>query len=239
MTKAFLAGGAALAIVLSAAFPASAQSRPADARIATMTVTGEASVTRAPDRAIVAFRIETNGDASANVTSENQSIANALAKRLAALNVPASDVATAGYALSFTPRPPRPDPASTQRYGYTLERTVNVTLDDPAAAGPAIDAGVAAGVTSVDGVTFTLRDARAALRSAQTAALADATAQARGLAAAANVRLTRILSIAPGGGNVPAPRVYALAERAVPTSIAPGDLTVTATVTVRYEIAPE
>jgi uncharacterized protein YggE len=231
----------ALALVLSTAAPAAAQSAASAPRIATLSVTGEGSVTRAPDRALLSLRIETNGEQSAAATSANQTIANALTKRLAALNVPATAIATTGYGLTYTPRPPRPDPASPQRFGYTVERSLTVTLEGIDGAGPAIDAAVAAGVSNVDGVTFTLRDPGAAQRGAQAAALADAMAQARGLAAAAHVRLVRILSIAPGGGGQPAPRLrmMALAAPAVPTSIAPGDLSVSANVTLRYEIAPD
>jgi uncharacterized protein YggE len=164
----------------------------------------------------------------------------ALMTRLAALNVPATAVSTTGYGLSYTPRPPKPDPASTQRYGYTVERTLSVALDNPDGAGAAIDAAVAAGVTNVNNVSFALRDPDAAERSAQAAAVADAQAQARGQAAAAHVRLVRILEIAPAGSS-PAPRSGPMmfSALAVPTTIAPGDLTATATVTIRYEIALE
>jgi uncharacterized protein YggE len=90
-------------------------------------------------------------------------------------------------------------------------------------------------------VTFTLSDRRAALRSAQAAAMADAVAQAHGLAGTAGVRLVRILAIEPsGGGPVPllrtGPRVAMAAN--VPTTIDPGNLTVDASVTVEYQIAP-
>jgi uncharacterized protein YggE len=238
MTKAILGLTATLLFAASATLGAEAQSAPAGPRVATLTVNGQASVTRAPDRATVSFRIETNADQSAAAAAANQSIANALAKRLAALNVPATAITTAGYGLTYTPRPPKPDPASTQRYGFTVERTVDVALDDVEGAGAAIDAGVAAGVTSVYGVAFALRDPGAALRSAQAAALTDAMAQARGLAAAAHVRLVRILAIAPAG-NAPAPQLLRFAAAAAPTTIAPGDLTVSATVVLRYEIAPD
>jgi uncharacterized protein YggE len=229
---------AALAFA-GAGAPAGAQTAPRE-RIATLTVDGQGSATRAPDRATVSFRIETNDDRSAVATSANETIATALAKRLAALNVPATAIATAGYGLTFTPRPPKPDPASTQRYGYTVERTIDVSVDNVDGAGVVIDAGVAAGVTYVNGVTFSLRDPSAALRSAQAAALADAAAQARGLAAAAHVRLARILSISPGGGG-PVPRVgrvLTMAAQTIPTTIEPGNLTVSATVTLQYEIVP-
>jgi uncharacterized protein YggE len=230
---------AVLAIVAGSGAAANAQTS-GSRHIPTLTVSGDGSVTRAPDRATVSFRIETTNDVAAAATSANAAIANALIARLAPLHVPASAISTTGYGLNFNPRPPKPDPASTQRYGYTVERTIDVVVDNVDASGAVVDAGVAAGVTNVNGISFSLRDRHAAERAAQTAALADAVAQAHGLAAAAHVRIVRILSIAPsggsGGGPRPSPRLMMAA--AVPTTIDPGSLTVQATVTVRYEIAP-
>jgi uncharacterized protein YggE len=55
------------------------------------------------------------------------------------------------------------------------------------------------------------------------------------------VRLVRILSIAPGGEAAP-PRLMRMAPMAMtaaaPTTIDPGNLTVSAQVTLRYAIAP-
>jgi uncharacterized protein YggE len=239
MKHRILAALAAFAIVTGTGAAAGAQAgRHA---MPTLTVTGEASVTRPPDRATVSFRIETTSDQAASATSDNAAIVAALGSKLAPLGVPAAAITTSGYGLSYTPRPAKPDPASTQRYGYTVERTIDVAVTNVNGAGAVVDAGVAAGVTGVNGVSFTLHDRGAAQRSAQVAALADALAQARSLAAAAKVRLVRILSISPTGGgvgplNVAAPRMMMAA--AVPTTIDAGDLTLSAGVTVRYEIAP-
>jgi uncharacterized protein YggE len=206
----------------------------------TLTVTGEASVTRAPDRATVSFRIETTADQAATATSDNAAIAGALGAKLAPLGIPAAGITTSGYGLTYVPRPAKPDPASTQRYGYTVERTIDVAVTNVNATGAIVDAGVAAGVSGVNGVTFSLRDRGPAQRNAQAAALADAVAQARSLAAAAKVRLVRILAISPSGGGVQpltiAPRL--MMSAAVPTTIDAGDLTVRASVTIQYEISP-
>ncbi len=230
------------ALVLWATLPMAAGAAELP-RPATLTVTGNASVSRAPDRAIVSFAVQTTDADSGRATSANAAIANALKAKLAQLGLPADDVVTSGYGLAYNPRPAKPDPASGERYGYTVTRTVDATVDAVDRAGAVIDAGVSAGATGVNGVSFVLRDARAAQRAAQTAALADAVAQARSLASAAGVRLVRILSIAPGGGETVAPKmmrmpVMAMAAAPVPTTIDPGNLTVNAEVTLQYEIAP-
>lgn len=243
MNYRILAACAALAIVAGSATLAGAQTPPMAPphRIATLTVTGNGSVSSPPDRATISFRIESTNDQAAAATSANSTIATALQKRLAAINVPASAISTTGYGLSYNPRPAKPDPASTQRFGYTVERTLDVAIDNVDGAGAIVDAGVAAGVTNVNGISFSLRDAHAAGRSAQTAALADAVAQAKGLAAAASMRLVRILAIAPSGaGSAPIRPLgkMLMAAASMPTTIDPGNLTVSATVTMQYEIAP-
>jgi uncharacterized protein YggE len=239
MTKRFAAWAS---LVLWAVLPVAARAAELP-RPATLTVTGDASVSRAPDRAIVSFAIQTTDANSGKATSANAAIANALTAKLVQIGLPAADVVTAGYGLNYAPRPTKPDPASDQQYGYTVTRTINATVDAVDRAGAVIDAGVSAGATSINGVSFVLRDAHAAQRSAQAAALADAVAQARSLASAAGVRLVRILSIAPGGGEAVAPKMMrmpmmAMAAAPVPTTIDPGNLTVDAQVTLRYEIAP-
>jgi uncharacterized protein YggE len=242
MKHRILAALAAFAIAAGSGAAANAQT--SDRHLTpTLTVTGEASVTRAPDRATVSFRIETTNDAAAAATSANAAIVNAVTAKLAPLGIPASAISTSGYGLSYNPRPAKPDPASTQRYGYTVERTIDVIANSVDNAGAVVDAGVAAGVTGVNGIAFSLRDGHAAMRSAQAAALGDAIAQARALAGAAKVRLVRILAISPSGDAVPQPLRRAvpgiMMAAAVPTTIDPGNLTVNANVTVQYEIEPD
>jgi uncharacterized protein len=210
---------------------------------ATLTVSGEASVARPPDRVAIAFRIESIDAQAARATSQNATVSNALHDALTRMGIAPSAIATGSYAISYNPRPPQPEPNVAQRYGYIVERIVTVTVDRTDTAGAIVDAGVGAGVTGINGVTFELRDPRAAYRAALTAALAEAEEQARTLAAAAHLRLLRIREIAPAGrGPQPVPLLrgtprMALAA-AVPTQLDPGNLTATATVTVRYEIAP-
>jgi uncharacterized protein YggE len=240
MKHRIIAALAALSIAAGSSVAADAQTSGRQP-IPTLTVIGEASVTRAPDRATVSFRIETTNDQAAAATSANAAIANALTAKLAPLGIPPSAISTVGYGLNYNPRPPKPDPASTQRYGYTVERTIDVVANSVDSAGAVVDAGVAAGVTNVNGIAFSLRDSRAALRSAQASALADAVAQAQGLAAASKVRIVRILAISPAGSVVPQPLMRAgpsVMSAAVPTTIDPGSLTVQANVSVRYEISP-
>ncbi len=232
-----------LCVATMTASPVWAASAEAAARPATLTASGRGAITRAPDRVVVSFRIESIDAQAARATAQNTTVTTALHDALTRLGIAPSAIATGAYAISYNPRPPQPDPNIAQRYGYIVDRVVTVTADRTDTAGAIVDAGVGAGVTGVEGVAFELRDPRAAYRAALTAALADAQDQARTLAGAAHLRLVRILDIAPAGRlpqPVPllrgTPRM-ALAA-AAPTQLDPANLTASATVTLRYEIAP-
>ncbi|MGD0052427.1 MAG: SIMPL domain-containing protein [Vulcanimicrobiaceae bacterium] len=211
----------------------------------TLTVTGVGVLERAPDRAVVTFDIVTNDDHAAVATSANNTIYAALSAKLAALGITAAELRTLSYSLTFVARPAEPNPAFAQRYGYVVTRRVGVTTDALGSVGALIDAGVAAGATNVEGVSFQLRDERAAQRDALVAAYADADAQAEAVAGAAHLRLARIASIEIGAAAQPIrPLTYmgtAVARSAsavVPTDIQPSSLSVRETVVVVYDLAP-
>jgi hypothetical protein len=146
--------------------------------------------------------------------------------------------------VSYNARPPQPNPQYQQRYGFVVNRVVAVTSAKTDQVGAIVDAGIAAGVTNVNNVAFGLHDNRAAYRTALAAAVADADAQARAIAAAAHVRIVRVLTIGTAGPVTPIRPVmqYALVAGAppppVPTDLQPSNLSITASVSISYEIAP-
>ncbi|MBV8367391.1 MAG: SIMPL domain-containing protein [Candidatus Eremiobacteraeota bacterium] len=233
---------AALLTLLAAAAPATAQTPVAPRQIpAQITVSGEGSVDRVPDQATVSFAIVTNDDVAARATSANNTAYNALVARLRGLGIDAAAIKTTSYDLSYNQRPPQPNPQFQQRYGYVVSRGVSVTTNRTDQAGAIVDAGVAAGVSNVNGVAFGLRDSRGAYRAALAAAFADAEAQAQALAAAAHLRIVRVFSIGDGSYAVPrpfGPMTAASARAGVPTEIQPSDQTTTATVSVTFQVAP-
>lgn len=225
--------------LLAGALPAAAA--PGDAPPA-LAVSGQGAVERTPDRVTLALGIVTNDDNAGRATSANNALYNALAARMSALGLAGAALRTTSYNVSFNPRPPRPDASFPQRYGYVVTREISIADDRTDRVGTLIDAAVAAGASNVGGVTFGLRDERAAYRAALAAAVADAQAQARALAEAAHLRLGRIVALAPAGSAVQPPRPYALARgvaaAAVPTEVQPSDLTVRASVSVTYALEP-
>jgi uncharacterized protein YggE len=231
-------------VLLGVASPAGARTTSAPRPLARLDVSGQGSIDRAPDQAVVSFSIVTNDDNATQATSAANGIYNALVARLHALGVDPAAIKTTSYGVSYNPRPAQPNPQFQQRYGFVVTRAVAVTSAQTDRVGAIIDAAIAAGVTNVNDVAFGLHDNRSPYRAALAAALSDADGQARALAAEAHVHIVRVLAISAGGSSVPIHPVTRFAALAagppppVPTDLQSSSLSITATVSVTYEIAP-
>ncbi|MBA2720172.1 MAG: SIMPL domain-containing protein [Chloroflexi bacterium] len=122
--------------------------------------------------------------------------------------------------------------------GYQLTNTVEATIRAVATVGELIDAALAAGATSMDGLTFRVADPREALDEARRRAVVDARQRANTLAAEAGVSLGRVLAIVEGGALEPGPprpmaemRMKAMDGAATPVEAGTNELEVGVTVT--------
>lgn len=125
--------------------------------------------------------------------------------------------------------------------GYQLTNTVEATVRAVDTVGGVIDAALAAGATSMDGLTFRLEDPTAALAEARRLAVADARARATTLAAEARVTLGRVVAIVEGGGFVGGPPrpiadFQAKAVAAAPTPVEMGANELSVGVTIVFAI---
>ena len=207
----------------------------------TVTVSGTGTIGRNPDRATLSVSIVTNDDVAANATSSNNRTYDALVERMRGAGIAASAIKTVGYDLNFIPKPPAGENYKPPRTGYVVTRGLSIVIDNLSTVGAVIDAAVAAGVTQVNGVSYGLRDERAAHAAALAAAVQDAAMQATAIAQAAHLHLGAIrrMSTVPST-PVFAPQVLrmAVAAPAVPTQITPSAVEVHASVTVTYLLVP-
>lgn len=125
--------------------------------------------------------------------------------------------------------------------GYQLNNTIEATVRKIDTVGSVIDAALAAGATSMDGLTFRLADPTEALAEARRRAVADARARAVTLAAEAGVTLGPVVAITEGGALPPGPprpmaemRMKAAADIATPVEAGTNELEIG--VTVSFEI---
>lgn len=200
-------------------------------------VSAEGHTTRVPDLANVRAGVVSQATSAAAALADN---AARMARVLAAVKragVAARDVATASVQLSPQYRYTDGQPPATT--GYQATNTVSIRFRDVAKAGPVLDALVAEGANQIEGPSLSIDKPDAALDEARTDAVKRARARADLYAAAAGLRVVRVISIAEAGedaGNPgPQPVFMARAKAAdASTQIAAGEKQVSVTLQVRF-----
>jgi len=126
-----------------------------------------------------------------------------------------------------------------QLTGYEASNGVTITVRDLAKLGPALDAAVSAGANQVNGISFGLKDPRAAEDAARLDAVKALQAKAQLYAVATGYRIGRLVNLSEGGGYAPSPprpmAVMAL-RKASDTPVEAGTLDVRVEVSALYEL---
>ena len=236
--------GASLAALCSALIPfgASAQAQeaphphmPGAAERAVVVASGQGEVTLRPDRATVSVTVRTIAPEPDEASSRNLDIAEAVTAAIEALDIESDSLRSTGVRIGpnreYTPDGPRDA-------GYFAERSLRVTTNELADVGRIIQAAVAAGATSVDGISYSSSEEESARAEALARAVEKARADAAVIARAAGGRLGRVLLLSTENVSVPRPTIALEAmsvsragDRAMPE---PEDLTVTAHVQGRW-----
>jgi uncharacterized protein len=205
------------------------------AQAATITVTGEGVVQTQPDQATISLGVTTNGDTAAKALADNNAALTMVLERLKAAGVAETDLQTSN--LSLSPNWTGYDSGSTPSIaGYVATNMLDVRVRDLATLGPILDAAVTDGANTMNGIIFGLAEPTPVMNEARTKAVADAKARAEVLATAAGGTLGRMVSMSEMGVYPgPAPMFRQDAASAVP--IQSGQIGMTSSVTVTYEIA--
>lgn len=199
-----------------------------------ITVTGEGTVSAAPDMATVQLGVTEEADSAAVAMERTSAAMGAILETLADSGVEPRDIQTTNINLS--PRYGRPvDNRQPEVTGYIASNMVMVRVRDLAALGPVLDALVQEGANAINGISFAVSDSAALESEARARAVADARAKAEEFAAAAGVTLGPVLSIDEGGASRPQPLMRSMAmDESVP--IAAGEVDLSAFVTITYAI---
>ena len=204
-----------------------------------ITVTGTGNVKAAPDRAIMQIGVVTRGTDAAKAADENAAASKRVLDALKQAGVPDAALQTARVTVSPEYQT-EPTSGQQQPSGFRADNSVTVTLDQVDMVGKVFAAAAAAGANEISGPEWTLADPAAATDSALGKAVAAARAKAEALAKAGDVGVGEVVSITETGSADP--RIFA--ERAAVDAagvteppVSPGELDVTASVTVTYRIA--
>ena len=208
--------------------------------VRTMNVNGAGQVFLSPDIAYIYIGVHTEEDTAAEAVATNNVETQRVTAALKKAGVDAKDIRPTNFSI-WPNQQYSPDG---QQIGvrYVVDNSVFVTVRDLATLGDLLDSAVAAGANSINSIQFDVSDKTEALKKAREEAVRNAEAQAQELADAAGVKLGDIQSIGfydsmptplldtygKGGGG--------MAMEAASVPIQPGQLTLTVTVSMSYEI---
>jgi uncharacterized protein len=225
-----LAGVVAAGTLLAA--PALAQSVPP----AMISVSGEASVSAAPDLAQIDAGVTSQAKSAREASEANNTVMGKVLLALKAADIDQKDIQTSRLSLQpeYAPNRPNGPPAIVS---YRASNRVTIRLHDVLKVANTIDMMVGAGATDIGGINFTVSNASKLLDDAREQAVADARRKAEIYARATGVTLGAPLSITEGGSPGPIPyRKMAVGMAASPTPVAQGEETLEITVSVSWAI---
>ncbi len=202
-----------------------------------ITVSGSGQATGTPDVAYVNLGVDTLNASVSEAVAQANATMEALIAAIEATGVAAEDIQT----ISFNVYPEdRFDPqtgSSTGERVYRVNNTLNVTVRDIAKVSDVIQAGLNAGATSVNGLSFGIDDTTSLEQEARVKAIENARQRAQNLADALGVTLGApiIVNEALGGVGVPMYDMAVGLGGAGP-QITPGQLNVNVSVAVTFAI---
>jgi uncharacterized protein YggE len=214
-----------------------------------LTVSAEGRVDRAPNLAVFSAGVTTQGKSAGEALGANSTAMTRVIAALKRAGIADRDIQTSNLSINPVYSEPRrlPDGSMERKapeiVGYQVSNTVSVRQRKLGDYGKVIDTLVSAGANQVNGPSFQLDEPDAALDAARTEAMAKARARAELYARAAGLRVARIVSISESGGYAPPPmpvmyRMAAEAAPAAPPPVAAGEVSLSAHVTVQFELAP-
>jgi uncharacterized protein YggE len=232
----------ALAATLAAAPVATpvaiAQERPAMLEGAALTIAVEQRVSAKPDIATVTAGVATEAPTAEAALAANAQRMTAVIAAIRRAGVAERDIQTAR--LSVQPQMVYGENVPPRVSGYQASNTVSVKVRNLANLGKTVDAVVAQGGNQLEGVSFGIDNPDPLLDGARAEAMKKARARAEIYAQAAGLRVARIVAITETGA-APPPRLYAApmaarAEAFASTPVAPGEVDLTAGVSVTFEL---
>jgi uncharacterized protein YggE len=220
----------ALLIAMAAGAAGAAEEPPSIA------VMGSATVSARPDMAEVSAGVVTQSATAAQALAENSAIMTRVLQAVAGLGIPERDVQTTS--VSVSPQRAQPRAGSQQPgaiVGYEVSNQVRVKVRDFAVLGRLLDAVVSQGANALGGIAFSIADPAPLLQQARVQAIADAERKARTYAAAAGVKVGRVLFIRDATSGPPRP-IAGRVMMAASVPVAPGEQDIEASVSVTYAI---
>jgi uncharacterized protein len=186
------------AYTLLLTIPASASAQAPTAR--TISVTGQAEVKVTPSMANIVFGVETLNKVLATAKDENDRRVQAVLQATRSLGVAPKDIQTDFFQVE--PRYDDVGSATLLRH-YTVRKTIAVVLNDVSKFEQCLSGALQAGASHVIGVQFLTTELRTHRDEARARAIQAAREKAVALARELNARVGKVVSIQEYGAGVP------------------------------------
>lgn len=226
-----LMGAVMLAVPLSAK-AASAAEQSSERQIS---ITASGTVTAEPDIALISTGVVSEGRTAREALDANSAAMRRLIEGLKAAGIEPRDIQTTSFNVEpvYEQRRDNRSPAIT---GYRVHNQVRITARDVDRLGEVLDQAVTLGANQIGGIQFEVSKAETLRDEARRAAIANARRRAELFAAAAGVKLGRVLRIEERVQHhgPPVPFARTVAAEAVP--IEKGTQTLEAVVSVTWEL---
>ncbi len=216
---------------------------PAAAQAATVKVIGSATLSAVPDMASFSTGVVNIGKTAAEAIQGNSEAVASVISAVKAAGIEARDISTSNF--SVQPQYVFPKAGSNEKprlTGFEVRNTVQVRVRDLSVLGTLLDKMVEAGANEASVLNFTLSDMAKLEQDASVAAVENAVAQAKRIAEAAGLRLTRVMSVEPLAETQMPPRPMVMMARedssrkSVPVEA--GEIDVSAQAVLVYEAEP-
>jgi len=231
MHRFFCAAAIALAALVNA--PALAEVPPP-----AIAVTGEATVSVAPDEARIDAGVTSEAKTAREASDANNAAMGKVLLALKNTGIEEKDYQTSRLSLQPQYAPNRAGPNAI--IGYRASNRVSIKLRDVTKVAGIIDTLVGAGANEIGGINFVVSQPSKMLDEAREKAVADARRKAEIYARAAGVTLGEPLSISEEGqGPRPMFRGGAAGPMAITAPVAQGEETLSVTVNVSWAIKPK
>jgi len=215
------------------AAPALAQTVPPPA----ISVTGEATVSVAPDQAQIDGGVTSDAKTAREASEANNAAMGKVLLALKGAGIEEKDTQTSRLSLQpqYAPNRTGTSPIT----GYRASNRVTIRLRDVTKVANVIDVLVGAGANDIGGINFTVSQPSKHLDEAREKAVADARRKAEVFARAAGVTLGEPLSISEEGAPAPMFRGKLAAPMAAGAPVAQGEETLSVSVNVSWAIKPK
>lgn len=217
-----------------------------------LTVNGQSQIKIQPDKAEITIGVVTEDKSSQLAVKANATAAQKVQDSLKKQGIPDKDIQTTNYsvqplmtgqqfggggvAVDNAQKPQKP-----MIVGYRVYNQVRVTIRQLDRMGNVLDAATDAGSNTIEGIVFGMEDEKAASDQALEQAVQDARRKADRMVKAAGVTIVGVYEINETGMVRPYAMTMAKADAigGASTPIAPGEINISANVTIVYQISEQ